>query len=222
MLKSVGSFFTPIIYYLLFYRALFDTNMPIKCKTWYNIKNTNKKNKEYILKTKRLLLSLGSVSYGQLIKRITQLTTSLIILLSYLTFYIKTITFQKIKTKLRVIMNTNIHITRRTLQKQLAHKEMHIRHLRSIHLTLEHAFLDSQYFSKKEQYLWEKILHLSTGTGSEASVYQELANLEEERLFFQQQLLIGEEELKQIRLAARFELEQLERAYIQFRNEGQK
>lgn len=67
----------------------------------------------------------------------------------------------------------------------------------------------------------EKVLHLCKGTSSEISVYQELEKLEKERHYFQQQLLIGEEELKQIRLNVRFEQQQLEQTYIQLRNENQ-
>lgn len=118
-------------------------------------------------------------------------------------------------------MSLKIQATCRALQKQLAAKETESRRLRTTHLILEHAFLDAQYFSKKEQYLWEKFLHLCKGTSSEISVYQELEKLEKERHYFQQQLLIGEEELKQIRLNVRFEQQQLEQTYIQLRNENQ-
>ncbi|TFI74596.1 hypothetical protein [Carnobacterium divergens] len=112
--------------------------------------------------------------------------------------------------------------TCRKLQQQLTAKKLELRHLKETHLIVEHAFLDSQYFSKKEQYLWEKILQLCSGTSSETSVVnEELEQLKEESRLFQQQLIVGEEELKQIRLKTLFELQQLEKNYIQFRNEVQ-
>lgn len=110
----------------------------------------------------------------------------------------------------------------RVLNEEYLDVEDELKSLKKANISLETAYSDFQFFSRKEQEFWGKIRQLSAGTEAETSVLRELDYLEEESRFFNGKLAEGEDELEQEMTLKMKQRDQLEESIFDARKEENK